>query len=109
MSDTPGSYWPRTPGEWQVAMACEANMRRFERAMDDLLHSSGGATAEQAREAGEALLKLAAGAKSATVHIPASAWPAPDEPFLQPDYIPAPVVGAPGEPIALMRREGGAG
>lgn len=107
MSDTPGTYWPRTPGEWQVAMACEANMQRFERAMDDLLHSSG-ATATQAREAAEALLKLAAGAKSVTVHIPAGVWPADDEPFLRPDYIAAPVNGAPGEPIALMRREGGA-
>lgn len=29
------------------------------------------------------------------------------QPFLRPDYIAAPVNGAPGEPIAMMRREGG--
>ena len=31
-----------------------------------------------------------------------------DQPFLRPNYIAAPVNGAPGEPITLMRREGGA-
>lgn len=32
----------------------------------------------------------------------------PVQPFLRPDYIAAPVNGAPGEPITMMRREGGA-
>lgn len=96
----PGFRWLHTPAEWQMAISAEAHMRRFERLTLDLITSPG----VSASEAGEAAAALMRSWEAYAAEAPSVA----NEPFLQPDCVAAPVVGAPGEPIALMRREGGA-
>ena len=53
------SDWPQHPAAWRVAQACEDNMRRFERAMHDLL-TAPGATAEDLEQIKEGILAMAA-------------------------------------------------
>jgi hypothetical protein len=85
---TPSPGWPQSPGAWRVAQACEEAAQRFERAMHDLATTMPTTTAEDRARIAKELL---------TMQDPG--------PFLQPDYVVAPVLDG---PIALMRREGGA-
>jgi hypothetical protein len=84
-TNNPG--WPQTPAAWRVAMACEEAAQRFQRAMHDLTTMDPTMDAETRAQIAKALL---------TMQDP--------EPFLQPDYVVAPVLDG---PITLMRREGG--
>jgi len=95
----PGFRWLHTPAEWQMAMAAEASMQRFERLTLELV-TSPGVSADEAREAAAGLLRMAAYAAG-----PPPLPPVVDEPFLRPDYIAAPVVGG---PVTPFRRAGGA-
>lgn len=85
---TTGPGWPQTPGAWRVAMACEDAAQRFERAMRDLTQTDPAMDNETRAQAAKNLLALQ-----------------DLGPFLQPDYVVAPVSDG---PIAIMRREGGA-
>jgi uncharacterized membrane protein len=84
---TPVPGWPQTPVVWRIAMACEEAVQRFERVMHDLATTAPTTATETRAQIAKALL---------TMQDP--------EPFLQPDYVVAPVLDG---PITLMRREGG--
>ncbi len=80
--------WPQSPGAWRVAMACEEAAQRFERAMRDLAVMMPTTDAETLAQTAKTLLVVQ-----------------DLGPFLQPDYVAAPVLDG---PITIMRREGGA-